>query len=374
MIILSIGITLAYLALIGGFVFGYDKIKDFVLHDHVSKTKFSVVIPFRNESKNLPQLLKSIETLNYPKNLFEVILIDDASEDNSLKLVEQFINCSIKNIILISNERTTASPKKDAISLAINQAQNSWIITSDADCILPKYWLDSFDEYIQQHDVGCIAAPVTYYNNDSFLSRFQLLDLLSLQGATIGGFGINKPFLCNGANFAYKKSLFLELNGFKGNTKIASGDDIFFLEKVVNAYPKQVHFLKCKHAIVRTAPESSWKKLIAQRIRWASKTSAYNNWFGKLTGGIVLLMNSCIILALILSFTGAFRPKILIYFLIIKLNIDFFLIYKSSRFLDQSPVLKSYPFGFLVYPFFSVYVAIKSFYSGYKWKDRSFKS
>ena len=70
---------------------------------------------------------------------------------------------------------------------------------------LPKYWLDSFDEFIQQTHAICIAAPITYQTNPSFLNRFQALDILSLQGATIGGFGINKPFLCNGANFGYKK-------------------------------------------------------------------------------------------------------------------------------------------------------------------------
>jgi cellulose synthase/poly-beta-1,6-N-acetylglucosamine synthase-like glycosyltransferase len=367
-------ITILYFILIGSFVYGFDKIKTFKLKDTPSKTTFSVVIPFRNEAKNLPSLLQSIDALNYPNDLFEVIFINDASEDHSVKLIDTFLSNSIRSIKIISNERQTESPKKDAITLAINKAKNDWIITTDADCILPKYWLNSFDEYIQNSNTVCIAAPVIYGNENTFLNRFQILDILSLQGATIGGFGINKPFMCNGANFAYEKKIFKALNGFKGNTKIASGDDVFLLEKMVKTYAKQVHYLKCEHTTVTTASEPSWNDLVSQRIRWASKTSAYNNWFGKATGGIVLLLNGYLILALILSIIGSFNIKTLVYILIIKFNIDFFLIYKSAVFFKKQDVLKTYPLGFLLYPFFSTYIALKSLLSGYTWKERSFKS
>jgi hypothetical protein len=71
------------------------------------------------------------------------------------------------------------------------------------------------------------------------LDHFQQLDLTSLQGATIGSFGLNKAFMCNGANFAYTKSLFEKLNGFDGNNKIASGDDVFLLQKAVEKFPEK---------------------------------------------------------------------------------------------------------------------------------------
>ncbi|SFZ89423.1 Glycosyltransferase, catalytic subunit of cellulose synthase and poly-beta-1,6-N-acetylglucosamine synthase [Flaviramulus basaltis] len=372
MILVSIIITVIYLLLIGSFVYGFDKVDNFKLDDITPTTRFSIIIPFRNEAENLPSLLKSIEALEYPKSLFEIILVDDDSEDNSVSIIKQFIN-NYQNISIILNDRKTNSPKKDAITTAIKKAENEWIITTDADCILPKYWLDSFDEYIQKTNTLCIVAPVTYSQQNHFLHRFQLLDILSLQGATIGGFGSNKPFLCNGANFAYKKELFDELNGFEGNNNIASGDDIFFLEKVSKTYPKQLHYLKCEQAIVTTNSQPTWKHLISQRIRWAAKTSAYNNWFGKLTGLTVLLMNSIIIISLLLSLMGVFKLKILLYIIIIKFNIDFFLIYKSANFFNQKEVLMSFFFGFIIYPFFSVYVAFISVFSNYKWKGRQFK-
>ncbi|MGB5419433.1 glycosyltransferase, partial [Algibacter sp.] len=341
MILIGLLVTLIYLALIGSFIFGFNKVPIFKLEDIPAKTKFSVIIPFRNEAENLPDLLKSIDVLNYPKSHFEIIFVDDESDDESVHIIQKtlksrLIDCAQGDIEIISNNRRTNSPKKDAITSAIEKAKYHWIITTDADCQLPKFWLDSFDEYIQKTNAVCIAAPVTYTQQNAFLNTFQILDIMSLQGATIGGFGIQKPFLSNGANFGYKKSIFLEINGFKGNTNIASGDDIFLLEKISKRYPKQLHYLKCEQAIVKTKSQPTWKNLISQRIRWAAKTSAYTNWFGKLTGLIVLTMNAIIIMGLTLSIVGVLHFKILFYIAFIKFNIDFFLIYKSATFFKQN--------------------------------------
>jgi len=369
-------ITIMYLLLIAGFIYGFDKVKKFKLANLQSKTRFSVIIPFRNEAENLPQLLESIQSLKYPKHLFEVIFINDLSEDDSVHIINSNLSNDPSNNIdfsIINNSIKTNAPKKDAISKAINLAKYEWIITTDADCLLPEYWLDSFDECIQKSNPKCVAAPVTYQVETSFLNRFQILDMLSLQGATIGGFGIKKPFLCNGANFAYQKEAFIEVNGFDGNTKIASGDDIFLLEKMVRQYPNEVQFLKSEQAIVITNSENSWQQLITQRIRWAAKTSSYNNGFGKVTGIIVLLMNLMVILSLLLSVLGLLKATILFYIVFIKFNMDVLLICKAAIFFNQKEVLRSILLGFLLYPFFSVYVAFLSLFKGYKWKDRSYK-
>jgi cellulose synthase/poly-beta-1,6-N-acetylglucosamine synthase-like glycosyltransferase len=365
-------ITFIYVILIGLLIYGFDNINEFHLKGISSKNKFSVVIPFRNEVENLPALLKSMESLRYPKYFFEVIFVDDESNDGSNELIKVFMKACDVSMSLISNQRKTNSPKKDAITSAINQAKFDWIVTTDADCVLSRFWLNSYDEFIQNNDTSCIAAPVMCAGENSFLNRFQILDLLSLQGATIGGFGINKPFLCNGANFAYKKSLFYNLNGFEGNSDIASGDDIFFLEKVLKKLPEQLHYLKCKDAIVDTLTQPSWGDLISQRVRWASKTSAYNNWFGKFAGLFVLLMNGLLIVSFFLFIVGSFAIEKLLSVIIVKFIVDFVLIFKSAKFFIQNNILKGYLVSFFFYPFFSVYIAGISMFSKYKWKERTF--
>lgn len=142
---------------------------------------------------------------------------------------------------------------------------------------------------------------------------------------------------------------------------------------MVNQYPGQVQFLKCEDVIVITNSENSWQQLITQRMRWAAKTSSYNNGFGKFTGFIVLIMNLAVLLSLLLSTLGLLKAPLLFYIVFIKFNMDVLLINKAATFFNQKEVFRIILFGFLLYPFFSVYVAFLSLFKGYKWKDRSYK-
>jgi len=372
MLIINIVILLLYLLLIGTFVFGFDNVKTIPLEDIKAKINFSIIIPFRNEAESLPDLLDSILELNYTKHKFEILFIDDDSEDNSVKLIKNKLSKTKIDFSILINEHHSNSPKKDAITKGISQSKFDWIITTDADCKLPKYWLDSFDCFIQKNDTKFIIAPVTYYKTTSFLKRFQLLDFLSLQGVSIGALGIQKPILCNGANLAYTKSLFLELEGFNGNSNISSGDDIFLLQKAIHKYPKKIQYLKSESAIVKTTPQHNFKSLVSQRVRWAAKTSSYNSLFGKLTGVIVFLMNGFLVSAPLLCFTNFITIKTLTYTFIIKFCIDFLLLFKTTRFFNQESYLASFFFSSFIYPFFSVYVVFISVFKGYKWKDRAY--
>ena len=377
----AIIIILLYLLLIGLFTYGFDKVDHFTLQDLKPKTKFSIIIPFRNEAENLPKLLASISKLNYPKSMFEVILVDDDSDDDSVSVIKNILHTKfskknftlIENIRIIKNERTSNSPKKDAITSAINVSKFNWVITTDADCVLPKYWLDTFDEYIQAKKPISLVGPVVYHNTNSFFNRFQTLDFLSLQGVTIGGFGIKQPFMCNGANFAYLKSAFNNLSGFSGNTNIASGDDIFLLEKLIKHNIEKVHYLKSYKAIVSTNPTPTISDLIQQRIRWASKTSNYNNWFPKLIGLIVLLGNFMCLVFIPLVVFNLLSPRIAIALFFIKFSIDFLLLFKTSRFFKQETLLLTYVLSSIIYPFFNVGIAFLSFFKSYHWKGRTSK-
>jgi len=380
--IIAILTIIAYLIIIGLLTYGFDKIEDFKLQDIPSKTKFSIVIPFRNEAENLPKLLDSITTLNYPKSLFEIILVNDDSNDTSVSIIEKSIetkslvkgSSKIVHIKIIGNKRISNSPKKDAIASAIKIAKFNWIITTDADCILPQYWLDTFDECIQTQQPNCIVAPVTYHGKTSFFNRFQTLDFLSLQGATIGGFGVKNPFMCNGANFAYRKSEFEYVNGFEGNDTIASGDDVFLLEKFITHDAKKVYYLKSTKSIVTTNPAKTLQELFQQRLRWASKTNNYNQWFAKLVGLVVLLGNLiCIGLAPAVYF-NFIDMKIALALFVIKFSIDFLLLFKTSRFFKQENLLLSYVFSSFIYPVFSVSIAVLSLFKSYNWKGRTFKA
>src|SRR5690554_4160735 len=374
MIVFIIFITCCYLFLIGCFIYGFDKVPYFYYYEESLKNKFSVVIPFRNEAEHLPTLLNTILNLKYPVSHFELIFVNDNSEDASVEIIEKHLNNSSIDYKILQNKRFSKSPKKDAISGAIEIASYEWIITTDADCLLPKYWLTCFSNFIHKTDCSLIAAPVTYYNIQSFLDKFQTLDFLSLIGATIGGFGLKKSFMCNGANLAYKKDFFKTLNGFEGNNDTASGDDVFLLQKAIEKHPKSVQFLKAKEAIVLTRPQPDFVSLKSQRIRWASKTTNYKNTFGKLTGLVVFLMNATLIASMVFIGIGIFDVTYLIFVFSLKLTIDFILLFKTASFFNLKQLFGSYLLCAFFYPFFSVYIATLSIFSNYKWKDRAYKT
>jgi cellulose synthase/poly-beta-1,6-N-acetylglucosamine synthase-like glycosyltransferase len=372
LIILVVLISLFYFILIVSLLFGFTKVTYFKGQNNAKQQRFTVVIPFRNESENLKDLAESLEQLNYPKVFFEVIWINDDSTDNSVKVLESFIERN-KHFILLNNINKSKSPKKDAIKTAIDNAKYPWIITTDADCEVPINWLKCFSEFIAKHNnVKMIVGPVAYKTNNSFLQNFQDLDFLSLIGSTIGGFGIGKPFLCNGANLCYLKDAFLTVNGFEGNNHIASGDDIFLMEKILVKYPNLVNYLKSKDAVVITKPETTFKALLSQRIRWASKTVATKNGFGKFVGAVVFLMNVFILLILIYGFWFWNYKLLFLMLLAVKLGIDFLLIQKTSRFLQQKNKLFYYSFSALCYPFFVVLVVFLSLFKKQEWKGRKF--
>ena len=358
-------VFLIYILFIGQLIYGFNRMRRFSKAEFIPKTSFSIVVPFRNEKENLPNLLHSISLLNYPKELVEVILVDDDSDDEFRIQNLEF------RIQMIKNVRKSNSPKKDAIETAIQIAKHDWIITTDADCLVQKDWLTIYDQYIQKNEVEMVASGVCYIPKKGFLSAFQNLDFLSLQGATIGSFGINQPFMCNGANFAYSKSFFKELNGFQGNETIASGDDVFLLQKAVSVAPKKVGFLLAKESIVATNPVATWSDLFQQRVRWASKSTGYSSVYGKLLALVVFGGNLAWIVSFLLWLVGLLDQNIFMLFVALKFLIDFILIYKTANFFESK--LQYVLASSLLYPFFSVSVAVYSLFGKYSWKGRNFK-
>ena len=335
-------------------------------------TKFSIIAPFRNEAERLPGLLPSIANLPYPKDCFEVFLIDDESTDDSVKIIEKFKeqHPSIA-ISILKNNRVSASPKKDAITVAINKAKFEWIITTDADCIVPQQWLSCFHDLINRNKVEFIVGPVLYKSSNNFIDQYQLLDNLSLQGVTMGSFGQGKGLLCNGANLAYTKRLFNSLDGFKDNKHIASGDDIFMLENALNTFPEKVGYLKARRDVVFTFPEKKWKDLISQRVRWAKKTGKQKNTTTKLVGLVTFLANFSVLLLplfLLANFGNFWLSASALFF---KIFVDYLLLDKTGRFFGKNISVVQVISHVYVYACVSCWVVIKSLFTNYTWKERT---
>ncbi len=363
-----------YFVLILAFSIGFDLVKTFKKENYIPQKSFSIIVPFRNEAVNLPDLLKSVINIDYPKNLFEIILVNDDSNDDFKPIIENIaLEVPTLKYQLVDNIRMSNSPKKDAINTAMDLANFNWIVTTDADCTVPVAWLHLFNQVIIKQQASFISGPIKFKARKSLLYHFQNLNLLSLIGATIGGFGLELPFMCNGANLCYNKKKIKKLKGYEGNDNIASGDDIFFLEKMLKHAPQKVSFLKSSEAIVSTKAENNWGLFFNQQRRWAAKSTLYKGKFSKFVGFIVLLMS------LSLSFGWIyclFNPQAWIYLIgifSVKLLVDGLLILKTAHFLKEIKSLRFYFISSLIYPFFIVITAAFSFAMSYDWKGRKFR-
>lgn len=376
MILVGVLIT-CYVILMIYFLIGFDRVSEFTFKNGSNNVSFCIVIPFRNESLHLPKLLTSIKRLNYPEEHVEFIFVDDDSSDNSAEIITQYIkehalDSERSNMHLLKNVRISGSPKKDAIQMAIQHTRNKWIITTDADCVLPKNWLQCYNAYIQEHDAIMIAGPVRYCKESSFLGILQQTEFHTLQSVSIGSFGVGNAIMCNGANLAYTKAAFKSAHGFEGNASIASGDDVFLLEKMYRMDKGKVHFLKSKEALVATSAQRTWIQFIEQRIRWASKSTHYKSSFTKNVGILVFMTNLTLVVSTFLALIGYVSWLFLVSLFLFKMVSDVLLYLKFNRFFLKSKSVDIPLLSGICYPFISVFIVFLSLFSGYTWKDRQF--
>jgi poly-beta-1,6-N-acetyl-D-glucosamine synthase len=335
-------------------------------------TKISVIIPARNEEKNISALLKALQQQSYSKELFEVIVIDDHSTDETSAVVQQYP--SVKLIQL--KEEDINSYKKKSIETGINAATGELIVTTDADCIPPSDWLQTITSFYKKTNAAFIAAPVVIDCGLSAVQIFQSLDFMVLQGIT--GASVYKKIhsMCNGANLAYERKVFYEVGGFAGIDQIASGDDMLLMHKIWKKYPDRIYYLKSKDAIVATQPVNSWASFFNQRIRWASKADKYDD---KRIFAVLLLVYLFNISLLILPIAAIFIhspfPIIYYWFLLLaaKTIVELFFLYPVAIFFNKTKFLWVFP---LFQPLHILYTVIAGFwgkFGTYTWKGRKIK-
>lgn len=314
--------------------------------------KFTVVVVYRNENHHLSQLLHSIEKLNYSKENFELLMINDGSTESF-----DFSKYDLP-IRLISNKRYSNSPKKDAITIAVEEAKHEWLVVTDADCEVPEMWLSKLNDFIAQTPFEMVCGPVFINNNEKFIHHFQAWDFVSLQLVTVGSFGLGKPFVCNGANMAFTKSIFVKVDGYQDNNHLPSGDDVFLLQKIVKNDKNKVGYLLDEDFIVKTAALDSWQSVINQRIRWGGKAKSYQSLWGLYLSVLTLVIS-------LLTVWQFFKLNFV--FLFLKFLVDAIVLIYFSKKMKQSPkcLFKS----ILFYPFVIFIIFIKSLFFRVSWKN-----
>jgi cellulose synthase/poly-beta-1,6-N-acetylglucosamine synthase-like glycosyltransferase len=362
-----------YALLIIVFSFGWVSIRTWKRVGGKPSTKVSVIIPARNESKNIISCLESIRSQTYPESLYEIIIVDDSSDDHTVEVVNAFIKkTSLNNTRLIDLSGKNIHGKKQAISEAIKISTGDLIITTDADCSVTENWISCIAEYYERYKPAMIAGPVCFTEGGNSFQQMQGLEFLSLISSGAATMQLGMPIMCNGANLAYEKKSFIYAGGYDANNKYTSGDDIFLMLAIKKIAKRKIAFIKCQDAIVYTSAQPTLKDFANQRKRWASKSRGYADDTIVTVALLVFLFNLSLIASAALAiFSKAFLPVFLIGF-IIKIVVDFPILLGITSFVKQKKLLLFYFPLQVVYPFYIILTACFGLFGKFEWKKRTY--
>ncbi len=297
----------------------------------------SIVVPFFNAERYIEKLFSDFSNLDFPGNKYEVLFINDHSTDQSPQLARKLAE-KHENFICLDN--FFQKGKKYAIRSGVEKASSDIIITTDADCRIPSKWLTPYSGIISKYsDSVLISSGVIMDKGQKFLHGFQALDFSSLVASGAASFLVGSPIMCNGANLAFKKSLFN--NAFKYiHPEVNTGDDMFLMLYARQNFPGRLHFLKNPDAFVKTYPQPTWKQYFIQRRRWASKSTLYRNNDLIMISLKVLFIHIFLLAGLILSIINPIYIALFILLFSLKIIPDFLLLRSFLRYTGQVNLMK----------------------------------
>jgi cellulose synthase/poly-beta-1,6-N-acetylglucosamine synthase-like glycosyltransferase len=334
----------------------------------------SVIVAARNEEENLAGCLKSLLRQSYPRDLYEVILVDDDSNDSTLSIARPLANRDKRLKLLNTKKHYDLTGKQHALDVGIRASKGEIILNTDADCEAPPIWIeDTIREF--EPGVGLVAGfslldekcvPHKGVFQKIFI-KLQLLESLSLYIGSIGSMAQGVAWACTGNNLAYRREIYDELGGFEALGTTGAEDSMLLQWVDMNSKWKVKPVLN----VVYVKPMRTVSQFFAQRFRWAS--SSLQNRLS-LTSLYVIVYILNLLLPFLAGFCafGVISCRELTVFLSLKIVPEFMVILKGLTLFDRIDLIRYFP---LILPFHLIYVLICGIYglSGkFAWKGRKY--
>lgn len=322
----------------------------------IKREFISVIIPVRNEEKNIAELLKILSDQDYDKDKYEIITVDDHSTDGTHSILQEFKK-EIPNLIVLKNSEnpTKTSGKKSALEYGIKNSKGEIILLTDADCRPAKKWISSLSKYFSE-DTAAVIGFAPFETKKNFLNHFIRYENLKSSFLMKAFFNLGFPYLSFGRNFAYRKNTFFELDGFRNIKQSLSGDDDLLLQQIRRLGSK-ILLAEDPDSIVISKPTENFKKYINQKIRHLSASKFYSNKI-KLLLGIFYLGN---IFSLFVLFYSIIRIDPVLFILsCVKIFFDGFAIIKISKKIVGYFLIPTVPIFEIIFNFYLIIVGIFS--------------
>jgi len=358
---------LGYTAVLFWLAIGFLRTSFFVnTNNHVS-TPLTIIICARNEEQHIAACLNTIIKQDYDFSIVQLILINDASSDHTVKIAETILKKSDVAYQIISNKKQKG--KKESISYAITLARHELILMRDADTFTTSFqWLQTISDFYQNTRSDFIIAPIALADQNVLLWALQAIENNILAVIACGSSHYKKAFLCSGANLIFTKKIFNAAKGYTSNSQYASGDDVFLLEDVKKIANVNINYLKSNAALVYTYPEYTFSALLKQKVRWASKFKLNKNNLNFTVAILIFIVNAAWAFCFIESLFGTFYQSLAFKFVILKVSVDILLLFLALRFIKNKNLLWFSLPAACIYPLYSCIVGLASLFVKPTWK------
>ncbi|MCC6372534.1 MAG: glycosyltransferase [Bacteroidia bacterium] len=360
-------LLLVYASVLFWLAYGFIKLKRFQAPGVTEDMGITIIICARNEEKHISLCLNTLVKQDYDAEKLQIILINDASTDNTLRQAEGILRRSGLQYSIITNAEQKG--KKKSIAYAMQFAHHDVIISRDADTFTRhEKWLKTLAQFYAQHPADMVIAPVALSDNFGIMWALQAIENNILLLFAAGSAYYHKPFLCSGANLMFTKKAFEQTGAYASHLHIASGDDVLFMEELKKIPGSKISYLKHEDALVYTFPCYSLGELLRQKTRWASKFKVNNNPLNFSLAVLGFLVNLAWLFCLLYGFYKPLNNSHSLLFVVFKILIDFLLLFLASGFVKNRFLLWfSLPVA-CVYPLYACLVALRSVFVKPKWK------
>lgn len=240
------------------------------------RVPISVIVCAKNEEENVTNFVPLLAAQNYPD--YEIVLIDDASSDETLEVFEAFEK-QYANVKLVKVENNEAfwGNKKFALTLGIKAAKNEYLLFTDADCY-PKTteWIKEMSAQFTKEKTIVLGYGAYERIKGSFLNKIIRFETLLTATQYFSWAKLGKPYMGVGRNMAYKREEFFKTNGFIEHMKIRSGDDDLFINEASNSKNTTICFTP--ESFTFSKPKTTFKDWFTQKRRHVATAKHYKSF------------------------------------------------------------------------------------------------
>jgi cellulose synthase/poly-beta-1,6-N-acetylglucosamine synthase-like glycosyltransferase len=336
----------------------------------------SVVVACRNEEKNIKNLIKDVMNQNFDKYRFDMIIVDDHSEDKTLQILyEESEKRNNLHIVCMNDDEIG---KKNAIRKGVGIANGNVILCTDADCRVGGDWIKTMLSCFTNKRIKFVAGLVKFSSENTFLNKFQSLELISLVSSGAAAIQRKKSTICNGANLAFRKKEYndIPLDVFHDFRT----DDVSLLYYFKKYYKDGILFSKDLDSIVETNSNPNLISQFQQKLRWISNSKNIRDWQSVYVASVVFLMNLILSILLVLTLWSILMDFDNTYIILVNLFVVVFIKYLTDYlflkealdfFRRKDLLIYLLPFEIINAIYTVIIITLSLVYSP-KWKGRKF--